>query len=171
MKASSWVLAACILVPTYTMAGEVSVNWIKPEKFKDMDPVSGVKKPFQERVMKSLTDYWQGFADDLPKGYKLQVDITDVDLAGDVRPSLGAGHSDLRIMRDIFFPKMEFSYTLKDATGEMVSKGDEVIKDMNYLFHVDTRSRSHNLKSWHYEKRMIKKWFHTKLKPVIGYQI
>ena len=169
MKASSWLLAVCILLPAYTMAGEVSVTWIKPEKFRDMAPANGVKKPFQERVMKSLTDYWLGFADDLPKGYKLQVDITDLDLAGDVRPSVGAANSDLRIMRDIFFPKMEFSYTLKDSTGKMVSKGDEVIKDMNYLFHVDSRNRNHE--SWHYEKRMIKKWFHTKLKPVIGYQI
>src|SRR5690606_26810573 len=65
-------------------AGEVSVQWQQPEKFTDIRPVNDTRKAYRERILRKFDSFFAELADRLPEGYKWEVTVTDLDLAGDV---------------------------------------------------------------------------------------
>ena len=76
-----------------------------------------------------------------------------MDLAGDVN---FGGIKRIRIIKDIFFPRMEFSYQLLNAENDVVKSADVSLKDMGFL--MNSRLK-YNSKSFGYEKEMFDVWF------------
>jgi hypothetical protein len=83
--------------------------------------------------------------------------VTDVDLAGRFewwRPYA----YDVRILRDITWPRIKLRYALADG-GRTVLSAEEQISDLNYLMNAGVRSSSDPLK---YEKAMLDDWFRAR---------
>lgn len=151
---------------------DVEVVWENPEDYKDVKPTNQSRKRFREGVFKKLDEYFYELAENLPDGYKLNVTVTDLDLAGQVWPSsfvgLGGGAgSDVRLIKAIDIPRMEFNYTLADASGALVQEKELKIKDM--AFQDSPRSRMSN-DSLRYEKHMIKEWFDDEFPKLVAKQ-
>jgi len=84
----------------------------------------------------------------------------DIKRAGDYEPWHGPRGSDIRIMRDIYPPRITLQYTLKDASGRIVDEGEAKLSDTGYLHNLGLKSDSDPLR---YEKRLIDDWVKREL--------
>lgn len=135
----------------------VQVNWQQPEKYTDIRPSNSTRKAYQERVTKAFDKIWMEVAKDLPAGYQLAITVKDLDLAGDVNPLYRIDNNDIRVVKDIYFPRMTIDYRLTDANGQQLDAGTDVrIKDTSFMSSQPTGFRSDEFA---YEKRMLKDWY------------
>ena len=85
----------------------------------------------------------------LPDGQTLRIEVTDLDLAGEIRPF---SWHDARVLRGgADWPQMSLRYTLQ-ADGRTLKSGEARLSDLGYSF----ARRSESLG---YEKAMIDRWF------------
>ncbi|MDP5032030.1 MAG: DUF3016 domain-containing protein [Paraglaciecola sp.] len=158
---------ALISVPSFSQA-EVEVNWQNPESYRDVRPTGESRKRFREHTFAELQDYIVKLAEQLPQGQKLTLNVTNLDLAGQVWPAsfVGLGHStnDVRVVKNIDIPRMSFSYTLTNKAGEIVQQAEVDLKDMAFMDRANRFFDSENLR---YEKNMLKSWFDAEFPALV----
>ncbi|MCC4118420.1 DUF3016 domain-containing protein [Aromatoleum toluclasticum] len=143
-------LAAAFSTP---VAAEITVSFVGPQTYTD----AGGYGPDAERNLRILDRHitTQG-ARCIAKNALLRIDILDVDLAGQ-NEWWHAGAYDLRVMRDITWPRLDLAYRWQDMSGNVLAEGREKVSDMNYLWHsAYVRNDSDGLP---YEKLMLRDWF------------
>jgi hypothetical protein len=92
---------------------------------------------------------------------KLELVVTDVDLAGDLRPTFGqASTSDIRIVKDIYPPRINFSYRVLDG-DQVIMVGSEKLRDMRFMDRISNIDNS----SFRYEKALLSDWFENTVAP------
>ncbi|MDP2367753.1 DUF3016 domain-containing protein [Rhodoferax sp.] len=156
MKHSWIVLLAAGVLTTHAQAGEVKLTWQEPEKYADIRSTGETRDAFQARVTEDLSKVFVDLAKKLPDGVTWIVTVTDVDLAGEVRPMMRLGISDIRVVKDGYWPRMSIRYSMLDAKGQVISEGQEDIKDMSFMFGKLVTSGN---SSFQYEERMLRDWF------------
>ena len=62
----------------------------------------------------------------VPDGHSLAVTFTDIDMAGDFEPWRGPRFDDIRIVKDIYPPRINLNFRLTDAEGNVVKEGRRV---------------------------------------------
>lgn len=140
-----------------TSESAIKVEWFQPEKYTDVRPVNESKAMYRKHVLESFDKFWLKLGERLPAGYKLVLLVKDVDLAGDVNPLYQVDNRDIRVIKDIYFPKITLDYQLKDANGAVIAAEQDVkIKDMNFMSSVGLRFSS---QEFGHEKSMLEKWF------------
>ena len=151
------VLALVLAVPATVFAGEAKMSLHNPDKFTDIEPGNGTDKSFRKGLERAFTQELSKSAKALPAGQILEVTFTDIDLAGEVDPVEVPGGYQLRLMKDVYFPRLVFDYRVLDASGVVVSeqKGVE-LKDMSYLSGPRSATTS---TSFYYETKMLRDWF------------
>jgi len=154
------LLGTCML-SDIASAGEVKVTWQDPDNYTDIRPGNENRTSFREQIFKELDQVFAGLAKKLPDDIQWNVTVTDLDLAGDVRPMMGAGVSEIRVVKEIYWPRMSFNYTMTDTKGAMVAEGKEDISDMNFMM---TRPINIGNGSFPYETKMIEDWFSKQIK-------
>ncbi|WP_088330159.1 DUF3016 domain-containing protein [Lacimicrobium sp. SS2-24] len=157
---------AMIVITTMSMSAtayakaEVEINWHEPENFIDIRAANESRSKFRERTIKQLQDYIIELAESLPDGYKLDMTVKDLDLAGQVWPGSFVGlnsASDVRLIKRIDIPRMAFAYQLTDADGKTLLSEDEVkLKDMTFQ---DRHNPFFDSEPLRYEKNMLRDWF------------
>jgi len=140
-------------------AGVAKVNWQDSDHYADIRPTNETQAGFQSRVFKEFENMFDKMAKKLPDGYKLQVNVTDLDLAGEVWPMHRAAGRDIRIVRDIDWPRISFTYVLKDSQDKEVASGKEDLADMNFRARPNIRS---GMDGFGYEENMLNDWFSAK---------
>lgn len=138
--------------------GPVQVRWTDPAKFTELRNSSNRWEAERGNWVYDLALYIRTTAAKrLAPGQTLDVTITDIKRAGDYEPQHGPRAQDIRIMKDIYPPRMTLDYVLKDAQGKVLKQGTgEKLIDMAYLSTgVGLRSDSDPLR---YEKRMLDNW-------------
>ncbi|NQY87531.1 MAG: DUF3016 domain-containing protein [Colwellia sp.] len=142
-------------------AATSEVVWTDHEKYRDIRPGNEGRKHFRERTFKSFEKHFAKLAENLPAGQLLKINVTDIDLAGDTH---FGGINQLRIIKDIYSPRMNFSYQLVNADGSIVTSDEIVLKDMNFMMGSNLKYRN---KSLGYEKKMLDDWFADTFKELI----
>jgi len=146
-------LAAVATQASIAQAAAVEVKWSNSDKYSDVDAGEEHRKHFKTRTFKAFEVHLAKLAAALPDNQTLVFDITNVDLAGDVNFS---GTRRIRVVKSIFFPRLEFSYQLRNADNS-ITKSDEVsLKDMGFLTHTGIKYRNQSLS---HEKEMLDNWF------------
>lgn len=144
------VAAMLTLAGAAQATGVAEVKWIEPEKFHDI----GLGSFERERNQQALEDIFKQLARQLPDGQTLKIEVTQVDLAGEMRPG---SVRDYRIVRGgVDWPRMSVRYSLQ-AGAQTIKAGQAQIADMNYLF--GTRPVQASEGPLPYEKRMLSRWF------------
>lgn len=65
--------------------------------------------------------------------------------------------SDVRVIQRVDIPRMTFSYSLTDSSGEVLKSEDDFkLKDMGFM---DTNIRNMRNENLFYEKAMLDDWF------------
>jgi hypothetical protein len=138
----------------------VSVKWVEPTSFTDVREPNFSSAKFRKRVFSQLEKHLDKLAKDLPAGQSLNIVVSDVDLAGRIEPASFIGFSrsmdDIRIMRNVDIPRLNFDYEIVDGTGNVIRSEKVSLKNMSYLH---GRGISGRNKPFEHEKRMLSKWF------------
>lgn len=141
------------LTSLFTQAATVEVVWTEPDNYRDIYPGEESRKRFRERTFASFDKHFNKLAEKLPADQILKINMLDVDLAGDTH--IG-GIKRIRIIKDLYFPRLKFSYQLFDAKNKELNSGEINLKDMSFMSGVRLRYRNESLG---YEKNMLDEWF------------
>ena len=138
----------------------VSVKWIEPKSFTDVKERNFSNAKYRKHVFSQLEKHLDKLAKELPQGQSLMVSVTDVDLAGSFEPAsfigLSTSMDNIRIMRNVDIPRLEFTYQLIDASGKILRSEEVNLKNMNYLHGAGISGRN---QPFAHEKKMLSKWF------------
>ncbi len=146
--------AMCVLAAGSAFAG-ANVTFVQPEKFSDV-PFSSSER---DRLLNDLHQHFDKLAATLPPGQQLNVEVTDIDLAGQVKPNRFRGR-DIRVMNGgADWPHMTLSYSVTQD-GKVLKSGQDKLSDMAYQQHLNRYGSDDALR---YEKGMIDQWFRERI--------
>ncbi|MBH1593649.1 DUF3016 domain-containing protein [Stenotrophomonas maltophilia] len=141
--------------------GPVNVQWNDPATFTEIRQSHNRFEAERGDWVQQLARYLQtSAAKPLQAGQTLDITLVDIKRAGDYEPWHGPRANDIRVMRDIYPPRITLQYTLKDASGRIVDEGEAKLTDTGYLHTLGLRSDSDPLR---YEKRLIDDWVKRQL--------
>jgi Protein of unknown function (DUF3016) len=144
------VLALTCAASLAHAAGVVEVKFVDPDKYSDV----GRSSVDRERALAVFNQQLQALGKGLPDGQSLALSVTDIDLAGELRPTRHG--SEIRVLRGrADWPRVTLSYELRDGARTLKS-GDAKLADMAYLQQPLTL---HKDDAYAYEMRMLKRWF------------
>jgi len=143
---------ALVLLPAAVEAG-VEVEFVDPQGYSDIGDYGLAPAPLPqfERHLQQLGDGC------LARDQDLRIRILDIDLAGRQEWWRGPGYADLRVMRDITWPRIELEYRWFDGDGMLRQQQRERLSDRNYLMpghRIAARDESYG-----YDKAMLTRWF------------
>jgi hypothetical protein len=130
--------------------GAIQVRFVEPEKFSDLKDNSGFRRL---GVLKEIEAHFVEQAARRLPGQELRIEVTDVDLAGEVEP-WGRRGEWLRVMRTITVPGIHLRYELLQG-GQVVRQGESQLRDLDYQSGWNAYSSGDPLR---YERRMIDRW-------------
>jgi len=90
----------------------------------------------------------------LPADETLAVTLTRFERAGQEEPGLGPKFSSVRIVRDLFPPRIDLRFALSDARGAVRREGVRQLRDLNFLL----SARINPDDPLRYEKALIADW-------------
>ncbi len=146
-------LCGTIFGITSAHAADVKVTWTEPGKYRDIYSGNQGKKRFRENTFKELEKHLLKLAKVLPESQLLEIEVLDVDLAGDVH---AGGMHNIRVIKEIYSPRIKFSYKLINADKAVIHSDNVNLKDMNFMMGNSSKYRN---KSLGYEKELLDDWF------------
>ena len=69
----------------------------------------------------------------VPVGGMLAVTFTDVDMAGDFEPWRGFRWDEIRVVKEIYPPRLQLAFWLTDASGEIVKEGGRDLRGLSLM--------------------------------------
>jgi len=148
-------LAATAVAPAES---SVSVTFVNPEQFTE-NRLYGRQDRFNRiDYLAQLKAYLikQGQAV-LKPGQSLHVDITDIQLAGAYEPWRGPRWDYVRIMRDIYPPRIDLDFKLVDQDGNVLREGKRALRDLDYL-HSSVGLAAAEGAPLYYDKALLRRW-------------
>lgn len=160
--AAALIAGGCQSTPSNSnpaTSADITVNFTDPDKFTDVrDSVNGgASKYYLEELARYLKEV---AARRLTAGQKLTVTFTDIDLAGDIPP--GSIH-DVRIIKEIYIPRMEFHFQLVDAAGAVIKDGDRRLSDLSFMQNL--RPPFSQNEPLRYDKALLEDWVRKEFQP------
>jgi hypothetical protein len=142
----------------------VDVTFVNPEKFTDVKDYYMPTDSGRDAILADLKDYIVKRASArLAAGQHLTVTVTDIDLAGDFEPWHGSQMQDIRVIKDIYAPKVNLSFTLTDDAGKIVKQGERKLRNMNFTMNINSIGRSDPR---FYDKALLDDWINDDLPRV-----
>ena len=147
------MLVAALLAALPAGAAEADVTFVQPGKFADAR--RDARGNGREEILDSLKAHLVERASQwLPAGEKLEVRITDIDMAGDFEPWTGH-RDDIRVFREIDLPRVSLAFRLLAADGSVRKEGERRLLDPAYLSGGNVRSSDDPLR---FEKTLLDRW-------------
>jgi len=149
---SAVLAAASASMFTPVCIAAVAVTFNKPERYIDLPFMTNER----DDVLKTLKRHFEKLGATLPAGQDFNVEVLDVDLAGQLEPSTMTGSTELRVLRGgADWPMIKLRYRV-EAAGKTLKAGEARLSDLNYLGHMNRYSTGESLR---YEKAMLDDWF------------
>ena len=162
------LLAAGLLAPASAAADaphRTEVAFDHPEKFTDVKDRSIPTDKGRDYILSQIREFIVQTGDKvLPAGDHLAMTFQDIDLAGDFEPWHGAQWDDVRVIKEIYPPRFKFSYTVTNASGQVIKKGQENDTDMDFQL----QPILDNQDSLRYEKAFLGSWMRSHLARLKG---
>jgi hypothetical protein len=138
----------------------VTVEIAHPEKFTDFK-TSCVARPVDvEALAADLERFVKATATRrLPEGQRMEITVTNIDMAGDIEVWRNPRFCDLRTMKDVYPPRVDLAFRILDADGREIGKGTRRLVDVNYL----DRSAPSGVDPQRYEKYLLADWLQREL--------
>lgn len=142
-------------------AVRTTVTFEEPENFSD----------FREGVMttaKDLEALQREFTNHLLRlsrlyvgeGQKLEIHFLDIDLAGDFEPWRGPSYDRVRVVKDIYPPRMTVLFRLTAADGTVLAEGRRELRDLGFLESI----RLPTSDSLRHDKELLAVWLRREFK-------
>ena len=134
---------------------DVRVHYNHPQQFTEARHSFGMQRLRVDDYLKPLKAYIVERASRiLAPGQRLDIEVTDVDLAGEYEPWRGPQLNDVRIVKNIYPPRIDLNFTLYGADGKVLRQGSRKLRDAAFL----SRSGPTDQGSLRYEKALIDRW-------------
>ena len=144
----------------------VKLQWKNPEQFRDVKAANESQKRYQQRVFDTLERFLQKkTAVLLAGGQSLELTVHDLDLAGDVLPMVGPHHQDIRVIRDLYPPRVDIEFTLYDKQGKVLAQHRDKLKNLGFLTGMSTYRERQTLG---YDKALLQEWIDDILAPALA---
>jgi hypothetical protein len=135
--------------------GPVEVRWGDPEQFTEIRVSHNPSESRRGTWVVDLAEYLRERATPrLAPGERLEVELIDIDRAGDFEPWRGINLHDTRVIREIYPPRITLHFRRTDANGAVLDEGERKLRDAMFMGSV-AGSDNDTLR---YEKRMIDQW-------------
>jgi hypothetical protein len=148
------------LLPAYVpgpqgVAVRTTVTFFESEKFADVGETQSRTPREAERTLAALKEYFvQQASRVIPANFKLLITVMDIDQAGDFEPWLGPSFDHVRIVKDLYPPRIEIVFRVIDPEGNVVREGKRELRDPMFMSRLTT-DRNDPLR---YEKELIDAW-------------
>lgn len=152
------VTGAQAAAPVTGANGVAEVNFLEPKKFtdvKDNDMGDYERTTYLDSIRDHVLEQAKRF---VPAGHRLAVTFTDIDMAGDFEPWRGPRFSDIRIVKDIYPPRVELSFQLTDAEGNVIKQGKRELRDLAFMMKINMSFRDDPVR---HEKALLDDWFRS----------
>ena len=144
-----------------TEGGAVSVQWTDPAQFSEIKFSGNRWESEQGTWVVDLARYLRDEAGQrLARGQTMDVTITDIDRTGRYEPVVRAAMQDIRIVKDIYPPRMTLRFVVKGPDGQVLGEGEPKLVDHGFLTGTNVNSND----SLRYEKRLIDDWLRREFK-------
>lgn len=136
-------------------AGVVQVTYIRPETFRDVGDNGRVTTDKRrDTLLGELARHVErNAAPRIPAGSTLSIAVTDVDMAGDFEWWHGPRSDHIRIVKDVYPPRIKLDFRLADAAGGAIAEGRRELTDLSFMTNVEYRNDL-----LRYEKKLIDDW-------------
>lgn len=141
-------------------AGIVSVTFDDPSRFDASRSGPGETDKARRAWVDALAQFLaERAAPRLPQGQRLEVHLTDVQRAGSFEPWRGPQAADVRIVRDIYPPRIDLRFKLLDADGKLLREGSRQLRDATFMMRPDLYPND----PLRYEKTLLDDWLRAEL--------
>ena len=163
MKSSSLPRLLCIaclalaslMAQAATPPDNVNVRYKDPQHFTEAKRSFGMHAIDADAYLKPLQAYIaQRASRILTPGQRLDIEVTDVDRAGEYEPWRGPRYDDVRIVKDIYPPRIDLDFTLYGADGKVLREGSRKLRDPAFL----SRNMAADQDPLRYEKSLVDLW-------------
>ena len=134
------------------------VNFLEPSKFtdvKDNDMGDYERTSYLENIRDHILEQAKYY---IPAGHRLSVTFTDIDMAGDFEAWRGPRFSDIRIVKDIYPPRMVLSFQVTDAEGNVVKQAKRELRDLAFMMKINMSFRDDPVR---HEKALVDDWLRS----------
>ncbi|GAB5559092.1 MAG: hypothetical protein SynsKO_07390 [Synoicihabitans sp.] len=162
MKSSKLYLILGLVTGCWTAsaANAVEVNFVDADNFTDFT-ASATASSSQKSYINELSKFIAGKMDNrLPPGFRAEVVVTDVDMAGEFEPWRRGGFEDVRIVKDLYPPRINLSFRVVDAEGRTVLEGDRKLRNLNFMYAMRPLDRD----PLRHEKELLDRWIRTEFR-------
>ena len=150
-------LTGTAALATATAPTNVSVTYDHPEQFTETRKVRALAPQLADddylKVFKSYLEDRAGRM--LPPGERLDIVVTDIDRAGNFEPWRRGTLREVRIIKDVYPPRIDLRFRLLDANGKVIREGTRKLRDPSFMSDSINTSGSDSLR---YEKALIERW-------------
>ncbi|NCT66872.1 MAG: DUF3016 domain-containing protein [Rhodanobacteraceae bacterium] len=162
LTAALGIATPLMAAATDAAAPHVVVTWTNPAKFTDVRYDTSLSRQDPEQWLGELARYLQQRAEQrLPPGEHLDVTFTDIQRAGMYEPWRGPQWNDIRIVKDVYSPRIDLRFTLTGADGKVLEEGTRTLRDLAFL-HRDLPLGGDPLR---FEKRLLDDWLRREFAP------
>lgn len=132
------------------------VVFFEPEKFTDIrERAVGNPDPAKSEILQELRAHLTKEANRyLAQGQVLSVKIMDVDLAGEFEPWRGPQWNDVRVVKDLYMPRIKLAFKLVGADGQVIKEGDRDLRDFAFMMKLSINRDDPR----RYEKELLDDW-------------
>lgn len=156
------LLTALTLPGLAAAAGPVTVEFPGAGRYTDIRDRWVRTAPEKNLNLKALRRHLEkSAARRLPPGESLTIRFTDIDLAGDYNTPLTGPGQDIRVVTDLYPPRLKFDWERRSADGAVLARGSESLRDLGFLVHGGHRRLNERLP---YEKQLLDTWLKQTLR-------
>ena len=162
MLAVGLLLSSCATQGERNNAPQIQISYENAEQFSDFKQDWTVRERDQRLLKDQLQRELGRVAGRLlDEGQQLDLHFTDINMAGEILPSTDARTDEIRVVKAVYPPSLEFDYRLLGADGSTLDSGSEVLRD-NVTDLAMTRIRNRQV-PLSYEVAMMERWLIRKL--------
>jgi len=155
------LIGLTIAMSAVLSAQAVDIDFAEAEKFTDFTASGNRPNLGQESYMKQLTRHLEGrLENEIAPGHRILVVITDIDMAGEFEPWRRTGFDDVRIVKDLYPPRINLSFRITDEGGNVLREGDRKLRDLNFMF----AARPNDSDALRHEKELLNNWVRKEFK-------
>ncbi|NZA25616.1 DUF3016 domain-containing protein [Luteimonas sp. SJ-92] len=139
--------------------GRVGVAWTDPAQFTEIRHSNNRWEARRGDWVRQLAEHLRdGTETRLPPGERLEITITDIRRAGNYEPWNGVQMDRVRVMREIYWPRISLEFRRLDAAGAVIEEGERQLSDTGYLYGASATRRTDPLR---YEKSLLDRWMRS----------
>ncbi len=155
------ILGLAVALGAVASAQAVEVDFVEADKFTDFTASPTRADAARESYMKELTRYLESRLDkEIAPGHHVHVVITDIDMAGEFEPWRRGGFEDVRIVKDLYPPRIDLSFRVVDEAGNVILEGDRKLRDLAFMY----TGRPLDSDPLRHEKELLGNWVRKEFK-------